>query len=70
MMEPRQDKQLDTPSEANTEKHVNSLDVEETSGNNRLADQTKEDKDRRKEGEQGLEEGRKGVTKKTPHEFT
>ena len=63
MMEPRQDKQLDTPSEANTEKHVNFLDAEETSGNTRQAGQTKEDKDRQKEWEQGLEEGRKGANK-------
>jgi len=61
-MEPRQDKQLDTPSEANTEKHVNFLNAEGTSGNNRQADQTKEEKDRRKEWEQGLEEGRKAAT--------
>ena len=63
-MEDKRDKRLDTPSESNTEKHINFLDAEERSGgseNDQRFGHTKEDEERRKEWEQGLEEGRKAA---------
>ena len=55
---------MDVPSEANREKHINFLDAEERTANENIADDkrtggTKEDAERRKQWEQGLEEGRK-----------
>lgn len=61
-----QDKRLDIPAEANREKHINFLDAEERTGSGNESDDkrfgsTKEDADRRKQWEQGLEEGRKAA---------
>lgn len=68
-MQNEQDKHLDIPAEANREKHINFPDAEErTASGNRSDDKrfgsTKEDEGRRKQWEQGLEEGRKAATKK------
>ncbi|HET7897886.1 MAG TPA: hypothetical protein VFL47_09460 [Flavisolibacter sp.] len=54
------DKHFRTPSEANTDKHINFLEAENNGSNNRSA-QTKEDKERRNEWERGQEEGRKAA---------
>jgi hypothetical protein len=54
----QQDPQLDTPAEANTEKHINFLEVEEKSVGRREKD-NRDDfaDDRKKQWEQGLKEG-------------
>lgn len=52
------DPNLDIPSEANTDKHINFLDVEsneQNSGNNRVDRETQE---RREQWQQGLQEGK------------
>lgn len=65
-MEDNQDKRLDIPSEANREKHINFMDAEEKTSSENISDGdrfggTKEDEERRKEWQQGLEEGRKAA---------
>jgi hypothetical protein len=63
-MDKQQDTRLDIPSEANREKHINFMEAEERASGGSADDQsgsTKEDKERRKEWEQGLEEGRKAA---------
>jgi len=53
------DPNLDLPSEANSTKHINFLDVEDTNndtGGNRKDDETAE---RQKQWQQGIEEGKK-----------
>lgn len=52
------DPQLDTPAEANTEKHINFLEVEEQSAGRRDEDNQDQFADeRKKQWEQGLAEG-------------
>jgi hypothetical protein len=65
-MEDKKDKRLDTPSEANREKHINFMDAEEKTATENVSDDkrfggTKEDAERRKQWEQGIEEGRKAA---------
>ena len=65
-MQNNQDKHLDVPSEANREKHINFLDAEEKAGSGKNSDGqrsggTREDEERRKQWQQGLEEGRKSA---------
>lgn len=67
-MQDNQDKRLDIPAEANREKHINFLDAEERTSSENVSDDkrfggTKEDEKRRKQWEQGLEEGRKAASK-------
>jgi hypothetical protein len=50
-------KQFDTPSEANRDKHINFRDVEEESAQKIIVDHT-QPTDRQKQWQEGLEEGR------------
>lgn len=52
------DPRLDTPSEANREKHINFREVEEESSGT-LGFNNNASKDREKEWQEGLEEGRR-----------
>jgi hypothetical protein len=62
-MQNEQDKRLDTPSEANREKHINFLEAEERTGSNSDDDKrfghTDEDQKRKEEWQRGLAEGEK-----------
>jgi hypothetical protein len=65
-MENRKDSHLDVPAEANREKHINFMDAEEKTATENVSDDnrfgsTKEDEERRKQWQQGLEEGRKAA---------
>lgn len=65
-MEENTDKRLDIPAEANREKHINFLDAEEKTSSENIADSdrfgsSKEDEERRKQWQQGLEEGRQAA---------
>lgn len=65
-MEKNGDKRLDIPAEANREKHIDFMDAEEKtavenlSGSDRIGS-TDQDKKRREEWQEGLEEGRKAA---------
>lgn len=64
MEERKNDPRLDIPAEANREKHINFMDAEEKSASESVSDDkrfgnTKEDEDRRKQWQQGVEDGRK-----------
>jgi hypothetical protein len=66
-MEDNKDPRLDVPAEANREKHINFMDAEEKTADENVADgdrfgSTKEDAERRKQWQQGLEEGRRNAT--------
>jgi hypothetical protein len=66
-MNENQDKRLDIPSEANREKHINFMDAEERTASENVSDDkrfgnTKEDEERRKQWQQGLDEGRKAAS--------
>ena len=53
------DPRLDTPSEANTEKHINFLEAEESQSGTRDDKEEKErDRQRKDEWQKGIEEGR------------
>ncbi|HVG14142.1 MAG TPA: hypothetical protein VM935_04245 [Chitinophagaceae bacterium] len=52
----KRDPNLDIPSEANTTKHINFLDVEDATSNDERKDDASEE--RRKQWEQGLKEGK------------
>lgn len=61
-----QDKHLDIPAKANQEKHINFLEAEDKTVSENISDDKrfggiKEDAERRKQWEQGLEEGRKAA---------
>ena len=65
-MENNKDPRLDVPAEANREKHINFMDAEEKTAAGNVSEEdrfgsTKEDTERRKEWQQGLEEGRKAA---------
>ncbi len=65
-MEDNKDPRLDIPAEANREKHINFMDAEERTSTENISDDnrfgsTKEDEERRKQWQQGLEEGRKAA---------
>jgi hypothetical protein len=65
-MENNKDLHLDIPAEANREKHINFMDAEEKTSAENISDDdrfgsTKEDEERRKQWQQGLEEGRKAA---------
>ena len=54
------DPNLDTPSEANTQKHVNFLEEEEkNSNNNSRQDKDEFSEERKKQWEEGIAEGKK-----------
>lgn len=58
------DPHLDTPSEANREKHINFMEVEEESVNRSTNDQVDDfASERRKEWEQGIAEGKEARDK-------
>jgi hypothetical protein len=58
--QPAGDRHLDTPSESNREKHINFMEVEEESSNQSDRNRSEEaDRERRKEWQEGLEEGRR-----------
>ena len=66
-MDKKQDKHLDIPAEANREKHISFMDAEERTANENNSDDrrtggTKKDAERRKQWEQGLEDGRKAAS--------
>jgi hypothetical protein len=52
------DRHLDIPQEANRDKHINFLDVEDTSNQNSNR-KDKETEERQKQWKQGIEEGKK-----------
>lgn len=63
-MENKRDKRLDVPSEANREKHINFLEAEERTSSENISDNerfgnTGDDRKRREEWQQGVEEGEK-----------
>jgi hypothetical protein len=63
-MQDNNDKRLDIPSEANREKHINFMEAEERTGSGNTSDSDRfghsdDDEKRRKEWQQGLEEGEK-----------
>jgi hypothetical protein len=65
-MEENNDKRLDIPSEANREKHINFMDAEEKTSTENVSDNdrfggTKEDEERRRQWQEGLDEGRKAA---------
>ncbi|HEV7330989.1 MAG TPA: hypothetical protein VGN63_08125 [Flavisolibacter sp.] len=65
-MENNNDKRLDIPAEANREKHINFMDAEEKTASENVSDEnrfgaSKEDEERRKQWQEGLEEGRKAA---------
>lgn len=59
--QPRVDPHLDTPSEANREKHINFPEVEEESSGNFMID--KSTSDRQKQWQQEIKEGEEGKQK-------
>jgi hypothetical protein len=66
MQEKNTDPRLDISSEANREKHINFLDAEDKTLTENISDSdrfgsTEEDEERRKQWQQGLEEGRKAA---------
>ena len=66
MEEKNTDPRLDIPAEANREKHINFLDAEDNTSAENISDNdhfgsTEEDQERRKQWQQGLEEGRKAA---------
>ena len=66
MQEKNTDRRLDIPAEANREKHINFLDAEDKTSAENIPDSdrfgsTEEDPERRKQWQQGLEEGRKAA---------
>jgi hypothetical protein len=65
-MEDNRDKRLDIPSEANREKHINFMDAEERTAAENISDNdrfgsSKEDEERRRQWQEGLDEGRKAA---------
>ena len=65
-MENKNNKRLDIPAEANREKHINFMDAEEKPASENIADDkrfggSKEDEERRRQWQEGLEEGRKAA---------
>ena len=65
-MNKKDERQLDIPSEANQEKHINFRDAEEKTAAENISDDKRfgasdEDKERRRQWEEGLEEGRKAA---------
>ena len=66
-MQDEKDKRLDIPSEANREKHINFLEAEErttdekSSDNDRLGN-SEDDKSRKEAWQKGLDEGEKART--------
>lgn len=70
-MEENKDKNLSVPAEANQEKHINFMDAEEktVSENRKDTDRfgsSDEDRERRKQWQQGLEEGRDAAKQNNP----
>lgn len=58
------DPHLDTPAEANTDEHINFLAIEESGDQNTgTPEKDTETKERQKQWQQGLEEGRKEKNK-------
>lgn len=65
-MDRKDEKRLDIPSEANREKHINFMDAEEKTASENIADDKRfgtsdEDKERRRQWQEGLEEGKKSA---------
>jgi hypothetical protein len=65
-MENNKDQRLDIPAEANREKHINFMDAEEKTSSGNISDSdrfgsTKEDAERRRQWQEGLEEGRQAA---------
>lgn len=65
-MNKKDEKHFDIPSEANREKHINFRDAEEKTAAENISDDKRfgasdEDKERRRQWEEGLEEGRKAA---------
>ena len=65
-MENNNDKRLDIPAEVNREKHINFMDAEEKTASENVSDRdrfgsSKEDQERRKQWQEGMEEGRKAA---------
>lgn len=63
-MEENKDKRLDIPAEANREKHINFMDAEEKTASENVSEEnrfggSKEDEERRRQWQEGLNEGRK-----------
>ena len=55
----RTDPRLDTPSEANREKHINFMEVEEGADRSDDREERKRDRERQEQWKDGLEEGRR-----------
>lgn len=53
------DPQLDVPSEANTGKHINFLDIEDDDQNTNANRKDEKTEERQKQWKQGLEEGKR-----------
>jgi hypothetical protein len=54
------DRRLDTPGEANTEKHINFLELEEEGGNRNSSNQVDDfAEERRRQWQEGIAEGKK-----------
>ena len=65
-MNKNDDKRIDIPSETNREKHINFMDAEEKTSSENVSDEnrfgsSKEDEERRRQWQEGLEEGRKSA---------
>ena len=65
-MDDKNDPRLDIPAEANREKHLNFMEAEERTVSDNVSDSdrfgsTKEDEERRRQWQEGLEEGRKAA---------
>ena len=69
-MNKEKDKQIDIPSEANREKHINFLEAEERTSGNKSSDKerfghTDEDEKRREQWQKGLREGEEAKNSNT-----
>ena len=65
-MNKNDDKRIDIPSETNREKQINFMDAEEKTTSENVSDEnrfgsSKEDEERRRQWQEGLEEGRKSA---------
>ena len=65
-MDDKNDARLDIPAEANREKHLNFMEAEEKTVSDNISEDdrfgsTKEDEERRRQWQEGIEEGRKAA---------
>ena len=62
--EQRMDSHLDVPAEANTDKHINFVQMEENDVNDNGSNKDRSSQERKKEWKEGLKEGREEAESK------